>query len=249
MTGKEPSTFISDLDTKRFGFPIARINQWTGLDPLSVCDDLKKSGVRLIMSRVNAVEELQVEKLKETGFEIMDTIIHYRRDLPKSTVKEAFKKGGISMRIAGPADIPPLRSIAGSCLRGGHYFADKRLEKLKSIEVYEDWITRSVTDPTVADRVYIAEKDGVIIGFATFSLETDKGSPGLWAGIGAVHSGYRNLGVCRSMLQFGINEYIEEKKYHFFGSAVSENNPSVNKVFLDIGCLPDDKYYSLHCWL
>lgn len=249
MKKKEPSAFISQLDSKRFGFPIARINEWEGLDPLSFCDELKENGVKLIISRIDAREESLIDKLKEIGFEVMDTIIHYRRDLPKATVTEAFKKDGISMRIAELPDIPSLRSIAGSSLRGGHYFADKRLEKVKSIEIYEDWISRSVTDPNVADRVYIAEKDGVIIGFATFSLETDDDLPGLWAGIGAVHSGYRNLGVCRSMLQFGINDYIAENKYHFFGSAVSENNPSVNKVFQDIGCKADDKYYSLHCWL
>jgi hypothetical protein len=245
MEKKESAPFISDLDTARFGFPVARVAEWSGLNPEELSRDLKAHGIKLIISKVN---EAMSESLRNAGFEEMDTIIHYYRDM--QDVEEIPKPGknDMSFRLAECDDIDKLKSIAAVAFRGGHYFNDKKLNPEISSEIYQDWIERSCNGE-LADRVYLAEVRGEIAGFATIELREKEGLSGLWAGIGATHPDFRNMGVCRHILEYGLSEYLRHKRYGFFGSAVSDSNRSVKKVFEYLGCHPKESFIVFHKWL
>ncbi|NVJ47630.1 MAG: hypothetical protein HWE07_10900 [Cytophagia bacterium] len=245
MTNKELGALINQLDSNRFGFPVARINNWIENRPIETCLILRKYGVKLVISKVPSKYSDTIQSLLEFGFEKMDTVIHYKRTFPDSELSNSFSNTKFKYRQAEIEDIPQLVKIARSSFLGGHYFADSRLDQQKCKEIYQDWIRRSCLGQT-GDKVYIAHLNNDIAGFATFEKH---GNETLWAGIGATGEQFRNQGACRSTLQFGINEYIGEHQFQYFGSAVSESNRSVNKVFSDLGCEPEEKFFILHGWL
>lgn len=244
MIDKELGLFISELDTKRFGFPVARIKEWDTLNPVDVIRYLQNQGVRLVISKVPEEKTSILHSLKSLGFDEMDVILHYKRAFPETLLDFRFSTLEFEYREAEEDDIPQLQEIAEHSFLGGHYFSDPKLDKEKCKGIYPDWILRSCLGET-ADQVYIAYLDNEIAGFATFEI---KDSLTLWAGIGATNKKFRNQGVCRSILQFGINKYFNNNPFQYFGSAVSESNSSVNKVFLDLGCKPTERFYILHGW-
>lgn len=244
MDEKEAANLISKLDTERFGFPIARVNQWAALSPDDVCRDLKLHGIKLIITKVDATA---TKSLKAAGFEEMDAIIHYTRDLKGFEIQKPHHEK-MSFRLAETDDQDVLASIAAASFMGGHYFNDKRLDPEISSQIYQDWIKRSCTGE-LANRVYLAEINRQIAGFATFELNEREEMQGLWAGIGATHANFRGMGVCRLTLQYGLSEYLEQRSYAHFGSAVSANNSSVKKVFEYLGCRPTEHFSVLHKWL
>ena len=242
---KELGRFISDLDTERFGFPVARVKEWDKLNPTKLLHQLEDNGIKLVISKIPEDEITTLQKLKSLGFKEMDKIIHLEREFPKEVLNLHFSSSEFEYREASEQDVPQLQAIAQHSFLGGHYFADPKLDKTRCKEIYPDWILRSCTGE-IGDKVYVAHLDNEIAGFATFEI---KDSFTLWAGIGATNKNFRNKGVCRSILQFGINEYFRENRFKFFGSAISKTNSPVNKVFSDLGCHPTKRFYILHGWL
>lgn len=240
--------YISKIDTERFGFKIAKFDNAESLT-LRTLNDVKNQGVKLIISRVNAKNVDDINKLENIGFQIKDIQTIYRYFLCDINFKEYTKNQSLTVRCLKIEDINILISISEEAFKGyGHYFADRILNPDKCIEIYKDWTLRSCTNKKVADKVFVAEIDNQIAGFLSFKILDSSEGKYAAGGIGAVKKEFRNQDVFRGLARYGLlwgqrlNLVWEEHN-------VLITNFSVNNSFSQIGFKVFKSFITLHKWL
>ena len=95
------------------------------------------------------------------------------------------------IRTSTPADVEPLREIAAASHVDTRFFVDGRFDRAKCADMYATWIEKSCRG--WADVVFVAELDGVAVGYLSCHMKPDAtGNIGL-VGIAARAQG-RGLG-------------------------------------------------------
>jgi len=240
-------SYLSELDTMRFGFKIAKVNNFD-CPPNELIQKLKADGIKMIISRVECEKIQLIHQLEELNFLTMDFQIIYKYDLEKYSINEKKIESDFIVREAKTADIEMLVQIAKESFEFyGHYFADKRLAQKKCMEIYMDWIKRSCESKEIADIVFVAEKEKEIGGFLSFKLNNDKSLYA--AGVqGAVSLKFRNQNIFRLLalqgLIWGVNKGCKWEEHN-----VLVTNYPVNRSFLSIGFKPYKSFITMHCWL
>jgi hypothetical protein len=159
--------FISEIDSQRFGFKIAKVNIYD-YEPNMIIEKLNNSGVRLIISRVELSNLKLINNLENLGFETKDIQVTYRYDLLKP-LKKLYNNSSFVIRSSKVNDIEELVNIAATSFEHyGHYSMDNLLDNSKCVEIYKDWVKRSCEDKSVADIVFVAEFEKKIVGFLSF---------------------------------------------------------------------------------
>lgn len=242
----------SEIDSNRFGIKIGKINET--IFEYQYFDDIINHFFQekydLIFARIDVKSIKYINKLEKNGFTVKDiqTTLHYnlknktKNDLPKKSkhfnVRE-FKKTDIEMFV----------KITRLSFNGyGHYFADDKLLKKDCLDSYGDWAYNTCTDPTIADKIFVVDLDGEIIGFLSFKIHERNGKRYGVGGIGAVHPEYRNLGVFRDItiagLEWGIDNNLDWEEHN----VLTDNFP-VNKSFIKLGFKPEKLVLTLHGWI
>jgi hypothetical protein len=240
-------SYISELDSKRFGISIARIDNTQILQDEFLAG-LKEQGVKLIISRVECEKTDLINHLEDLNFRTMDFQITYRYNLDSFQSSNNSISSDYVIREANTNDIIRLKQIAAeSFYNYGHYFADKRLEREKCIEIYKDWIERSISEKAVADIVFVAEKNKELAGFLSFRKSS--GDLKFAAGVqGAVAKKFRSQNVFKLLvlegLKWGNTLGLEWEEHN-----VLLTNYPVNRSFLKLGFLPVKSFTTLHLWL
>lgn len=240
--------YISEIDTNRFGFKIAKINSFDK-KPELILNELRELGVKLIFSKINAKEISLINELESLGFRLKDGQLKYKFDLKKQSVLSLPKLSDeIEIREFISGDEDQVLEILSESFQGyGHYFADDKLSKLDSLEVYKDWGIKSCLDKRVADKVFIAEVDNCVAGILAFKIRQEEGYYAE-STLGAVSSKYRGLSVFKQLAIKGLNWGVQER-FHWEEHNVLVTNFPVNSSFSSLGFKVKDSFYTLHCWL
>jgi hypothetical protein len=240
--------YISELDTKRFGFKIAKVRNWSS-DPERVIKELKELDAKLIFTQVDSHEINRINLLEDLGFRLKDTQVIYRYDIRQLDFSEEECPSGVVIREAASDDVSELVSIGEEAFSGyGHYFADKRLDRKQCIEVYKDWTRRSCEERAVADKVFVAEVNNSIAGYLTFKIHSHGEIRYAAGGLGAVSRKFRNKNIFPTLAKKGLLWGAEiglEWEQH---NALTTNYP-VNRSFSKIGFKVSGSFCTLHCWL
>jgi GNAT superfamily N-acetyltransferase len=241
------NSYISELDSNRFGFNIAKIENIKG-SLNKVLEDLKEAKVKLVIVRVDCGQIELINLYEKMGFQIKDFQVTYKYDLKNFSINDYNVNSEVSIRAANSADIDNLILIADESFNGyGHYFADNRLSKAKCGEIYIDWVSRSVENKNVADIVFVAEKEQRIAGFLSFKIKKDILSYA--AGVqGGVARKFRNHNIFRALAHHGL-KWGHELNLNWIEHNVLLTNYSVNRSFIKIGFIPDKSFITLHGWL
>ena len=240
--------YISVLDTKRFGFNVAKINEFNNT-PEDTIDFFKSHNVKLVLSRIPVENLALINKLETLNFQIKDIQLTYKYDLNKFHPNVIVKDENIIIRNYKTTDIPILQTIAlDSFSNYGHYANDKRLDIKKCNDIYGDWISRSCEDKDVADVVFVAEYKGEIAGFLSFKILTADKQKYAAGGIGAVSEKFRNNNIFSALVHEGL-AWGKEKELNWEEHNVLANNYPVSKSFIKSGFYIVKSFVSLHCWI
>lgn len=239
--------YYSDLDSKRFGINIAKVNDFP-FELKDVLDFLKKNKIDLILSKIDANKIDLINDLESNDFKIKDIQVTYKYDLKNYTVDRSYVNSGLIIRDAKSEDIQKLEEIAlESFWNYGHYSADDRLDKAKCNEIYKDWIRRSVENSNVADKIIVAEYKQQLAGFLSFKNSTTK--PYYTAGgLGAVSKHFRNKNIFRIINIEGLN-FAKEIDLEWVEHNVLITNLPVNKAYTNLGFAVYKSFITMHCWL
>lgn len=241
--------YISDIDSKRFGFPIAKINSFE-VSPTLALDEFRKLGVKLVMSKINAKDIDRLNELESLGFRIKDGQLKYKFDLKKQEIPTlSSDSSAMIIRDFNASDEDEILTMLSESFVGyGHYFADNNLNREHCLEIYKDWGIQSCLNKKVADKVFVAEINQKVAGLLAFKILEQNKKIYAEGTVGAVSSKFRGLSVFKQLaiegLNWGINEKFEWEEHN-----VLVTNFPVNSSFSSIGFKVKDSFYTLHCWL
>jgi len=241
--------FISDLDSKRFGFKIAKFDT-KGVDLAIFLELIRSERVKLIITKVPLENLEAVNLLEENGFVIKDVQVTYKFELNKfipHIISES--KNEIIIRDATDNDIKGVEILAGNCFSNyGHYAADLKLPSDKVKDIYSDWARRSIEDKNIADKIIIAEINNEIAGFLTFKVYEQNGLFYGAGGLGGVAEKYRSQNIFRLITIAGL-KWGKQRNMAWEEHNVSIKNYPVNSSFTKLGFKIYKTFVTMHCWI
>lgn len=242
------SKYISKLDTERFGFKVAKLNCFDEAIE-TIISKLKENGVKLLLSRIKGNDIELLNKLEDYGFRVKDNQVTYRFDIENLSQDLISRYSNCKVREVEEKDIPSILKFTEQSFNGyGHYFADKRLDRAKCMEIYKDWIVRSCVDKKVADKVFVAEVDNEPAGYLSFKIYKELGSVYAAGGLGTVDKRFRNLSLFQAITVHGL-KWGAEIGLDWEEHNVLTSNYPVNRAFSKLGFKIVSSYITLHCWL
>lgn len=243
-------SFISEIDTQRFGFKIAKINEFNeGFEDL--VNDLRNVGVKLIISRVPSDNVVLVNRLEELNFRIKDTQLTFMHDLKgiDAFQKDLINKENIKVVLAKKEDVNDVGKIALQSFKGyGHYSANKMLDPIKSNEIYEDWAKKSCIDKNVADYMFVAKLNNKIGGFLSLKIVNDGSHIYGIQHLGAVDKDYRNMDIFRLLIKKCLMVGIANN-HNWQQTFLLSTNIPVMRSYIKIGFKISGSNYTMHSWL
>jgi hypothetical protein len=239
---------INQLDTKRFGFNIARVDQAGDLLTTDLIPALKSQNVALIITRTDSEKLDEINALEDMGFRIKDIQSTWRH-FNGQAIDDKYLNPDVRIRQASGEDILPFRRIAQNAFGNyGHYFADTRLDKDRCGEIYPDWAERTLTDKGAADKVLVAAHGNKIAGFLSIKIHEKEGTKYAAGIMGAVSEEFRGRNIFASLVINGLIWGQENNLSWQEHNALVVNYP-VNRVFSKLGFQQVQSFITLHGWL
>jgi GNAT superfamily N-acetyltransferase len=244
MSPVHPAVHLSSIDEQRFGIRTARTSNMTTdvLNP--VLDYCRAHDVVLLIARCLSSDLDAAHAMEREGFLLMDTLIHYTRDLTREPLPADTWHG--EMRSVRPGEEHEVRRIAAECFEGyvGHYHADERLGRTKCDEVYSSWAFRSCISREVADDVLVAFLGGRMAGFLTLKMASaDVGEGPLFA----VAPRARGRGTSTALMLGGM-EWCRSRGAARMVIPTQITNIASQRVWSRLGFEPAYAEYTFHKW-
>lgn len=241
--------YFSKIDSNRFQFKIARINDYSEDIP-ALLRELKAAKYELIISRIDTKDKDTINRLTENGFKIMDVGLTYSHNLEGIESMIIEDPGDeVTIRLFKDSDLQKLIFITLEAFEGyGHYFADTKLNKQFCRDTYVDWITNSCFSHSSENNVFVAEYNNEIAGYFAVKFVSIQKEKILDGGLGAVFSRYRNYGVFNKLLFRSMVWAKENGALREEGRVLATNYP-VNKSYSNLGFCIKSSFITLHGWL
>lgn len=240
----------SKIDSERFGIKVGKVTE-QNFNNVGVVDNIINyfdDNYDLILAKINVDNIKLINELEKYNFRIKDvqSTLYYKINNYCDT---RIGEKSFNIREFNSKDTDILVELGIQSFDNyGHYFSDERLDNKDCLAVYGDWVYNCCINKEVADKIFVAEENGEIIGFLSFKtklLENKKYAAGV---IGAVSLKHRNKGVFQDIVRRGL-VWGQENDYQWEEHNVLINNFPVNKSFLNLGFKPNNTFTTLHCWI
>lgn len=232
---------LNKQETDRFGFRAARL-QDLDVDFATLQKAASDLDVQFLSVRVPTNNLKKVQQFERLGFQLMDTLVYYDRDL-----EGVSKTVDTSIRLSNPSDAAAVSDVARQAFTGyfGHYHADERLRNEEADEVYVEWATNSILNASPAAPATVMEHDGQIFSFLTMRItESDLGELIL---VG-VRPDAQGKGVYGRLIDHGLS-VLKEMGCTKVVTSTQINNIAVQRAWAKRGFRMQRSYYTLHKWM
>jgi GNAT superfamily N-acetyltransferase len=239
-----PLVCLSAIDQERFGILVAKTSQITLNTLVEINTFCEQNSVAMLIARCPVTDLALVHELGRTGFELMDTLVYYARDL--NEIPGELLRENLQIRPVRPAEADIVRELAAEVFRGyqGHYQADKRLDRKQCDQVYESWAYRSCILREVADEVLVADLAGTLQGFITLKKNNHaEGECGL-IGVGPTA---RGLGIAQALMSRAL-AWCRGQGLQKMLISTQIHNIASQRVWIRLGFKPSHAFYTLHKW-
>jgi ribosomal protein S18 acetylase RimI-like enzyme len=239
--------YVSEMDTLRFGFKVAKINEFSDT-PLKTIQSFKQKGIKLVISRVSTSDVGLINEMEEVGFRLKDVQVTYNFDLEKNS-PPSVPDNSYKYRSFKQSDTSSIVSIAAESFQDyGHYSKNEKTEVANTSRIYEDWARRSCLNKDIADNIIVAEKSGNVAGFLSYKVLMERQSRYAAGVMGAVANDHREGGVF-----LGINiaslHWAKKEGMRRVENNVLVTNLPVNKTYISLGYRIIRSETTFHCWL
>jgi hypothetical protein len=237
---------ISELDTARFGFKVAKVNCWEA-GVKNILQKLQEQQVKLVISKIDVDQIKLINSLEEHNFRIKDLQLSYSIEL-KKIERIFFSFYAVKIREVEEHDIPHIVNIARESFSYGHYFENERLNQQTCAEIYADWAKRSCVDPLVANKVFVALVDDQFAGFLTAKIVNRNGEEYAVSELAAVSKKFRKSGAYQSLLKRSVLWSADMGLEYQINNVLASNIP-VNRVHAKLGFYLTRSFFTLHGWI
>ncbi len=165
-------------DAAHFGYPIARIEHFSGepqaLDCLAAkaLELLDKRGAAFCSARLSNDDLTAINCLERAGFRYRELILSPWRDL--STWRP--QRHGVT-RPTETSDLERIRSIARTAFRTDRFHRDKRFSPEAADGVYEKWVRTWHDEPAPNRFSRVLTLDDDVVGFFLFEITSPAAKP------------------------------------------------------------------------
>jgi len=242
----------SKIDSDRFGIRVGKVTEefFFNKSIETAIQYFFQEKYDLIFARVDFKWIHFINELEKFGFTVKDaqsTLFYDLKDKTKENLPKKFSQ--FDIREFKSTDTETFVKLARESFEGyGHYFADDKLKYNDCLDTYGDWAYNTCVNPKVADKIFVAELNGEIIGYLSFKIYNHDGKKYAAGGMGAVNPKYRSLGVFRDVtiagLEWGIDNNLDWEEHNVLAS-----NFPVNKSFIKLGFKPEKFVVTLHGWM
>lgn len=226
----------SDVDSARFGVPIARSYAASVADVSRIAKDARASGIAMVIVRSPATDLAVAQALENAGGRLCDTLVHYARALDRPIPEQPRP-----LRPAGPDDIDEITAVAKGAFAGyqGHYHADPRLDRAAADAGYVDWARRSISE----GDVFVIEDGGAIAGFLSLELRETETEIVL----NGIRPDAQGHGLYPALV---IGALRHSAELHALRCVVSTqvSNVRAQKVWVRVGFEPTHAVHTFHLW-
>jgi GNAT superfamily N-acetyltransferase len=234
---------ISALDTQRWGVRTAKAAPITAESLPRAIAYCRQEEVKFLIARCASADLAAAHAMEHEGFELMDALVYYARDLAAPLPEHPVSAPIRSLRRGEEVQV---REAASESFAGyfGHYHADPRLDRRQCDETYVDWAYRSCLALDSGNDVLVSELDGRVLAFATVRLNSREESEGVLFGVTPAAQG---RGLYRALMLAGM----QWSKLRGAGRMVVSTqftNIAVQKVWTRLGFEPSKSYYTFHKW-
>ncbi len=244
MSARPPSVHLSSIDQERFGIKIARV-ALVSLDVLpSLREFCRDNGVALLIARCLTSDLEVAHAMEREGFLLMDTLVHYARDLASTPIPGQTSNAVV--RPIRPGEEESVTTVAAASFRGysGHYHADKRLDPAKCDEAYVSWAHRSCVSRDVADEVLVATLNDQVVGFLTLRVNSPEEAEGVLL---AVAPPVQGQGISSALMIHGMSWCLAQGATRMLISTQIANVAS-QRVWTRLGFEVSHAHHTFHKW-
>ncbi len=238
------SVALSAIDEARFGIRMARALNVSRADVEPMLAYCRQHQVRLLVARCAAADLAAAQTMEAEGFRLMDTLVHYARDLRRESLPAL--PDGLVVRPVSPDEAAAIGQLAARTFEGypGHYHADDRLDRRRADEVYISWAQRSCAVQDAAGAVLAAECNGQLAGFISLRLVSASAAE---VPLYGVDPAFQRQGVGRGLLIGGLRWSLDRgaSTLHIATQII---NTASQKVWVRLGFEPTHAYYTFHKW-
>lgn len=235
---------VSAIDEERFGIRTARATGITLAQIPEVLAFCQSNAIRLLIGRTLVTELKAAQAMERLGFELMDTLIYYIRDLQKFPVPA--HEGEILVRPFRTGEEQQVEAVATESFRGyfGHYHADDRLDPEQCDEVYRSWAARSLMPSNLVSEVIVAELNSQVVGFNTLVLNSPEEAEIRLVGVAPQ---FQRQGIARALMIGAMNWCLAQGAQRLLIST-QITNYAQQKVWVRVGFEPLYAFYTFHKW-
>jgi hypothetical protein len=238
---------ISELDSQRFGFKVAKLNAFE-ISPFDSILELKRQDVKLVISRVGTEDVTLINKMEEAGFRLKDVQVTYNFDLSRD-IPEQAGNGIVTCRSHDASDQADLIRIAAESFQDyGHYSRSEKTRSVGSAAIYADWARRFCSDRNLADYIVVGEIGGIVGGFLSLKIHQAQRRRYAAGVMGAVGRDCRKGGVFRA-INIASLHWAKGAGLERVENNVLVTNYAVNKTYASLGFHITRSEATLHCWI
>lgn len=238
---KKSKYYKSIIESERFNMNISRGSS-ENIELKEIHKEILKSKTDIFFLRIPSSKSNQIQNLSKLGYEFFqsDTLVYYYVDFEKYTPKQ-LRNDNLSFKKASIEDIQVLSELVSEIFVGytNHYFSNKYLNKEDIITGYTEWVLNFLNDEN--KEVFIINKEGSAIAFATCSLEDDI-AEGVLYGVSPSSSGG---GVYSDMIRY-TQKYFSEKGIKQMKVSTQVQNYAVQKVWGREGFYMKESFATIH---
>lgn len=239
--------YISELDTLRFGFKVAKINRFDD-QPAAIVRAFRQMGVKLVISRVATADVKLINAMEDAGFRFKDVQVTYNFDLADGVAPPPDEDGCL-YRGFMQGDTEAITAMAAESFRDyGHYSVNEKTSLVNTSVIYEDWARRSCLDRDLADHIVVAEFQGSVAGFLSLKIRADEKARYAAGVMGAVRKEFRKHGLFRGINVASLHWAVREGLKRVENNVLVTNLP-VNGTYIALGFKTIRSETTFHCWL
>lgn len=236
---------LNDLETARFGIVAAKVVD-VAASPDVIAAAAHAKSVQMLTIRVDVSDLQRVHALEVAGYQLMDTLVYYRRDLTElpSTRQPT---NGVTLRQATSVDAASVGNLAREAFAGymGHYHTDPRLNDTAADAAYVEWAEISTSRVSPDAPVLVAEIAQTVAGFLTLRRNSlDE----MEIVLNAVSPKIHGKGIYTALVTASL-ALAREAGAERIITSTQINNYAVQRVWSRLGFFHFRSLYTMHKWL
>lgn len=235
-----------EWDSRFFGLHIGRYlpKELSEVEALAANVWCAENDIDCLYYLAGSNDPVSVTVAENAGFRFVDMRVTLAAKLVLGQQSHLASPDGFVLRSASLEDVPELQKMAAEIYTHGRFHSDTRFGPAKARALYTQWIRNSCDCDGFADYVFVADSEGVPLGYITCKLgECGTGNIGL---IG-VDSSAQGRGVGRTLV-FAAMDWFSSKGVTQVEVVTQGSNISAQRLYQVCGFTTNRVELWYHLW-